>query len=152
MEDLGWWDWGCLQHTSRSLPCEVEHQGHLAAKWGGQGVYHIGVYGICCMQLAWCWHDPGQWEGQLGWSGLSRDVRKHRGATHYLQLRCQPWCGVRLFPSCWHMQAVVALYMHHYTVGHKHCLPQSPLVEYLLQFHNRLHWWTAHHMGVLSQC
>ena len=26
---------GGLQHTSRSLPCEVECQGHLATKWWG---------------------------------------------------------------------------------------------------------------------
>ena len=32
MEDLGWQDQGCLQHTSRSLPCEVKHQSHWATK------------------------------------------------------------------------------------------------------------------------
>ena len=31
------------------------------------------------MQLAWYWHDPGQWAGQLGWSSLGRDVGKHGG-------------------------------------------------------------------------
>ena len=32
MGDLGWQDLGCLQHTSRSLFCEVEHQRCLATK------------------------------------------------------------------------------------------------------------------------
>ena len=152
MEDLGWQYWGCLQHTSRSLPCEVKCQGHPATKWWGHGVCNIGVYGICCMQLAWCWHDPDQWAGQLGWSGLGRDVWTHRGATHYLQSQCWPWCGVRLFPYFWCLQAVVPWYMLHYTMGHRCHLLQSSLGEYLLQFHNQLHWQTAHHMGVLPQC
>ena len=152
MEDLGWQDQWCLQHTSRSLPCGVEHQWHLAAKWWGHRVLHKGVYGIYCMQLAWCSHDPGQWAGQLGWSCLGRDVGIHRGAIHYLRLLCWPWCKVRPFPYCWCLQAVVLLYMHHYTVGHRHHLPQCPFGEYLLQFHNWPQWQTAHHMGVLPQC
>ena len=149
MEDLGWQDQGCLQCTSRSLPCEVKCLGHLAAKWWGHGVHHIGVYGICCMQLAWCWHDPGLWTDHLGWSSLGRDVGIHRWVTCYLHLPCWPWHRVRLFPYCWHSQAVALLYMPHCTMGHGHHLPQSPLGEYLLQFHDWLHWWTAHYMGVL---
>ena len=99
-EDIEWLDWGHLQHTSRSLPCEIECQGHLATRWWGH-VVPIGVYGICYRQLTWCWHDPGQWADHLGWFSLGRDVAKHRGATHYLQLLCQPWHEVRLFPYCW---------------------------------------------------
>ena len=152
IEDLGWQDWGCLQHTSNSLPCKVKCQGHLATKWWAHRVCHIGVYGICHMQLTQCWHDPGQWAGQLGWSSLGGDVWTHRGATHYLKLWCWPWCGVRLFPYCWHLQTVVPLYMLHYTVRHRHHLPQSFLGEHLLQFHNQLHQWTTHHMGVFPQC
>ena len=120
IEDLGWQDQGCLQHTSKSLPCKVTCQGHLAAKWWGHGVHHIGVYGIHCMQLTWCWHDPGQ----LGWSSFGRDVRIHGGATCYLQLWCWPWHGVGLFPYCWCLQAVVPLYMLHCTMGHRHHLPR----------------------------
>ena len=78
---LGWQDWGCLQCTSKSLPCGVDCQGGLAAKWWGHGGHHLGVYGICYRQLAWCWHDPGQWAGQLGWSSLGRDVWMHGGNT-----------------------------------------------------------------------
>ena len=78
MEDLRWQDHGYLQHTSKSSPCKVECQGQLATKWWGQGVHHIEVYGIHCMQLVWCWHDPGQ----LGWSSLGRDVGIHRERQH----------------------------------------------------------------------
>ena len=131
MGDLGWQDWGCVQCTSMSLPCEVDCQSHLAAKWWGHGVCHIGVYGTYYMQLTWCWHDPGQWAGQLGWSGSGRDVWTNRGATYYPQLQCWPWCGVRLFPYCWHLQAVSPLYKLHYTMGYGHHLPQSPLGECL---------------------
>ena len=79
MEDWGWQDQESLQHTSKSLPCEAKHQGHLATKWWGHGVHHIWVYGICCMQLAWCWHDPGQWAGHLGWSSLGWCLNTWRG-------------------------------------------------------------------------
>ena len=133
MGDLGWQDQGCLQHTNMSLPCGVKHQGSLAAKWWGHGVCHIGVYGTHYMQLTWCWHDPGQWADQLGWSGLYRDFWIHRGATHYLQLWCWLWHGVRPFPFCWHLEAAVLWYMLHCTVGHRCNLPLSLLGGCLLQ-------------------
>ena len=97
MEGLGWQDWVCLQCTNVNWSCKAKCQGCLAARQWGHGVCHIGVYGICYRQWVWCWHDPGQWAGQLGWSSLGGDVETHRGATHYFQLQCQPWHGVRLF-------------------------------------------------------
>ena len=91
MDGLGWQDPVCPQHTNRNWSCGVGHQGHLAARKWGHGVHHIGVYGIHYRWWVWCWHDPGQWAGQLGWSGLGGDIGTHGVATHYLQLQCQPW-------------------------------------------------------------
>ena len=46
LEALGWQDQGCLQHTSKSLPCGVEHQGSLAAKWWGHRMCHSGIWDL----------------------------------------------------------------------------------------------------------
>ena len=152
MEDLGWQDQGCLWHTSRNLPCEDENQGHLAAKGWGHRVCHIGVYGICCMQLTWCWHDPGQWAGQLGWFSLGRDIWTHGGqhitSSFDVDLDMEWGCSLTT-GTCRQLYYCICL---HYTVGHGHHLPQSLLGEYLLQFYNQLHQQTAHHMGVFPQC
>ena len=100
--DRGWQDQGCLQHTNRSLPCGVESQGGLAAKWWAHRVHNIGVYGIHCRQWVWYWCDQGQWVGQLGWSDLDKGP---------------------LF--CWHLQAAVWWCMPHCIVGRGHLQPLS---------------------------
>ena len=120
---------------------------HLAARQWGHGVHHIGVYGICYRWWVWCWHDPGQWAGQLGWSGLGGDVKKHRGAACYLQLQCQPWTGWGCsFTGC--LQAVLPWCVLHCTMGHR-CHLSLPLRDgCLLQFHSQLYQQTAHHTRV----
>ena len=152
MEGLGWQDLVCLQCTNINWSCRVKCQGCLAARWWAQGVHHIGVYGICYRWWAWCWCDPGQWAGQLGWSSPGGDVETCRGATHYLQLWCQPWHRVRLFLYCWCLQAVLPWCMLHCTVGHGCCLSLSLQDGCLLQFRSWLYWQTAHHMGVFPWC
>ena len=124
----------------------------LAAKWWAHRVHHIGVYGICYRQWVGCWHDPGQWAGQLNWSGLDKDIKIHVGATHYLLLQCWPWHIVRQFPFCWHLQAAAQWCMPHCTVGHKHLLPLSLQDECFQWYHGWWHQWTAHHMQVLPWC
>ena len=148
-EGPGWQDWGCLWHTNMNLPCGVEHQGSLAAKWWHHGVHHIEVYGIRYRQWVRCWCDPGQWAGQLGWSGSDRDVEIQGGVTHYLQLWHWPWCGVMLFLFCWHLQAAVQWFMLHCTVGHRHLLPLFLQGECFLWYHSWLHQWTVHSVWAL---
>ena len=148
MEGLGWQDQVCLQCTNMNWSCEVECQCHLAARQWGHGVCHIGVYGICYRQWAWCWHDPGQ----LGWSSPGGDVETHRGATHDLQLWCWPWHGVRLFLYCWCLQAVLPWCMLHCTLGHGCHLSLSLQDGCLLHFYSWLYQQTICHKGVFPQC
>ena len=149
MEDLGWQDWGCLQCTSKGLPCEVECQGHLATRCWGHRVHHIGVYGTCYKQLTWCWHYPGQWVGQLGWSGLSKYTEgQHVTSSSGVDLDMDWGCSLTA-GACRQLYHCICLIA---PCGHGHHLPQSLLGECLLWFHNKLHWQTAHCMGVFPQC
>ena len=152
MGGLGWQDWVCLQHTNMNWSCEVKHQGCLAARQWDHGVHHIGVYGIHFSQWASCWHDPGQWAGQLGWSSLGGDLKMHGGATHYLQLWCWAWHGLRLLLYCWSLQAVLPWCMLHCTLGHRHCLSLSLQDGCLLHFHSQLYQQTICHLGVCPWC
>ena len=148
-EDPGWQGQECLQHTSMNLPSGVEPQGSLAAKWWAHRVHHIEVYGIHYRWWVQYWCDPGQWTGQLGWSGLDRAIKIHRGVTHYFQLQCQPWRGVRLFHFCWHLQAAVWWCMLHCTMGHGHLLPLFLWDGCFLWYHSWSPQWTVHHVWVL---
>ena len=65
--------------TNMNWSWEFECQGQLAARHWGHGVQHIGLCGIHYRWWAWCWCDPGQWAGWLGWSSLGWDIKTHGG-------------------------------------------------------------------------
>ena len=153
MGGLGWQDQGVwnvpiwidlarLNASAAWLPDNgaqsVPYRGYMGSILGGEpGADMIQASGR-----------PVGWD----WSGLGGDVKTHRGATHYLQLWCWPWHGVRLFLYCWCLQAALPWCMLCCTLGHRHCLSLSLQDGCLLHFHSWLYWQTICHMGVFPQC
>ena len=140
-------------HTSKSVPCSSQAPGspghQVMGPWSApyrdiwDPLYAVSLVLTC---------NPGQWAGHLGWSGLGRDVWIHRGATHYLQLQCQPWHAKW---GCF-LAAGTCRQLYH-CIGFTALWGMDVVYHYLLwvsnsyEFHSQLHQCTVcHDVGASS--